>query len=72
MYNHVATQNNISILKKRGVIFIDPDKGELACGEFGEGRLASVEEIYKSVTDVLKSQEEFAGVNAVVTAGGPV
>ncbi len=49
MWNHVATQENIQILKKRGADFIDPDKGELACGYEGKGRLANPEQIVSKV-----------------------
>lgn len=45
MYRHKATQNNLSILKSYGYLIIDCEKGELACGDIGEGRLAAVETI---------------------------
>ena len=40
MWEHPATQSNYATLKQRGVVFVDPDEGEMACGEFGPGRLA--------------------------------
>ncbi len=49
MYKNPITQENIARLKKRGVTFIDPEKGELACGWEGEGRLADLEKIVKTV-----------------------
>lgn len=45
MFNHKATQNNIEILKSYGYRFVMPEKGELACGIAGDGRLAPVEQI---------------------------
>ncbi len=45
MYLHPATQENIKILKSRDVIFVEPEKGELACGTSGVGRLAAINKI---------------------------
>ncbi len=45
MYLHPATQKNIEILNSRGVIFVEPEEGELACGMTGVGRLAPLEKI---------------------------
>ena len=39
MWMHPATQRNVAQLKADGVRVIDPDEGEMACGEFGPGRL---------------------------------
>ncbi|MDR1122664.1 MAG: phosphopantothenoylcysteine decarboxylase [Endomicrobium sp.] len=49
MLNHKATQNNIETLKGYGYKFVIPDKGELACGDCGDGRLASVNVILSAV-----------------------
>ena len=49
MWQHEATQNNISILSQRGVLIVGPDEGDMACGEFGPGRLADTEEILRNV-----------------------
>lgn len=45
MWENIATRENISILKKRGFHFIEPEEGELACGSNGKGRLADVSKI---------------------------
>ncbi|OUS22459.1 bifunctional phosphopantothenoylcysteine decarboxylase/phosphopantothenate synthase [Rhodobacterales bacterium 59_46_T64] len=45
MWEHVATQRNIARLKSDGIGFIGPDSGEMACGEFGPGRMAEVPQI---------------------------
>jgi len=49
MWGHPATQENCRILKERGVEFIGPEQGHVACGEEGMGRLASVERILETV-----------------------
>ena len=53
MWNHSATQSNVELLKKRGVEFVGPDSGELACGWMGEGRLSAPEIICESVFKIL-------------------
>ena len=52
MWDNPATQANIEILKSRGVRFIDPDSGELACGTAGKGRVAAPEEICSAVVGI--------------------
>ena len=46
MWLHKATQNNFKILQDFGYLFIGPEKGEMACGEFGEGKMSSPRQIY--------------------------
>ena len=53
MWEHPATRANCETLKKRGVTFIEPAEGMLACGYEGKGRLASPEEIVKKVNEML-------------------
>ncbi|BAG14035.1 hypothetical protein AGMMS49573_04920 [Endomicrobiia bacterium] len=50
MFNHKATRKNIETLKSYGYRFVMPEKGELACGDGGDGRLASVEVIMKEIS----------------------
>ncbi|MEQ9345431.1 MAG: bifunctional phosphopantothenoylcysteine decarboxylase/phosphopantothenate--cysteine ligase CoaBC [Thalassospira sp.] len=72
MWNHPATQANIATLEKRGVIRVGPSSGDLACGEFGSGRLAEPAEIIAHVLDFLEAQDApkpLAGKKAVVTSG---
>ncbi|HOJ27810.1 MAG TPA: bifunctional phosphopantothenoylcysteine decarboxylase/phosphopantothenate--cysteine ligase CoaBC [Spirochaetota bacterium] len=47
MWKHKAVQENIKKLKEWGCIFVEPETGLVACGDEGQGRLASIEEIYK-------------------------
>ena len=50
MWGNKATQENIGTLKSRGVRFVSPGVGELACGTSGPGRMAEPEEIFKAVS----------------------
>ena len=54
MWLHSATQQNVAMLKGRGVEFIGPDEGMLSCGYEGVGRLWPVEKIASRVSDLLK------------------
>jgi len=53
MWNHVTVQANLEILRQRGVGVIAPEEGVLACGDFGEGRLAAVDTILAAVRTAL-------------------
>lgn len=53
MYHHPVVQENIGKLRKLGYKFISPEKGYLACGKVGEGRLASIETIIAAVIKLL-------------------
>ena len=57
MWAHPATQANIATLKSRGVLQIGPEAGDLACGEFGSGRMAEPMEILAAI-------EEYFGADA--------
>jgi phosphopantothenoylcysteine decarboxylase/phosphopantothenate--cysteine ligase len=75
MWNHAATQANVKLLRERGVIFVEPDSGYLACGMTGAGRLASVEAIAQAVICALAGsvsggKQDLAGETVLVTAGG--
>ena len=54
MWKHPATQANVKLLKKRGVKFVGPVVGSVACGEAGMGRMASVEEIFTAAMELMK------------------
>ncbi|MDR1695367.1 MAG: phosphopantothenoylcysteine decarboxylase [Endomicrobium sp.] len=53
MLEHKATQNNINVLKSYGYKFVNPESGELACGDIGDGRLAGVETIVSEIVKEL-------------------
>jgi phosphopantothenoylcysteine decarboxylase / phosphopantothenate---cysteine ligase len=69
MWNHVATQANLEILRKRGVRIVEPDSGYLACGMTGAGRLAENEAIVAAVMEALGAAQDLAGETVLVTAG---
>jgi phosphopantothenoylcysteine decarboxylase/phosphopantothenate--cysteine ligase len=54
MWLHAATQRNVAQLKADGVRVIDPAEGEMACGEFGPGRLPEPQQIVDAIGDLLK------------------
>jgi phosphopantothenoylcysteine decarboxylase/phosphopantothenate--cysteine ligase len=69
MWNHAATQENIEMLRARGVKIVDPDEGYLACGMTGAGRLAGQEAIVAAVHEALHVVRDLAGETVLVTAG---
>jgi phosphopantothenoylcysteine decarboxylase/phosphopantothenate--cysteine ligase len=69
MWEHAATQANIATLKHRGVAFIGPNEGAMACNEFGYGRLAEPAEIFAMIEALLTGPKPLAGKHALVTAG---
>src|SRR5215472_14474962 len=69
MWQNPATQENLAILRKRGVRIVDPAEGYLACGMTGPGRLAAQEEIVRAVQKVLQAGKDLAGETVLVTAG---
>jgi len=69
MWQHPATQENLTALRKRGVRIVEPGEGYLACGMTGPGRLAAQEEILKAVREVVQAQQDLRGETVLVTAG---
>ena len=72
MYEAVATQHNMQVLASRGVHFIEPGEGYLACGDVGRGRLADPVDIVASVLHMLGRKKDLEGRRVVVTAGPTV
>ena len=69
MWEHLSVQDNLAVLRRRGVVIVEPDEGRLAGGDVGKGRLASPERIVAAAERVL-GPADFVGVRVVVTAGG--
>ena len=71
MWLHKATQKNLKTLLDYGYNFIGPDKGEMACGEFGEGKMSSPRQIFSYLKDyfIEKSLVKKNNLNAIVTTG---
>src|SRR5882672_741925 len=69
MWEHAATQENIEMLRARGVHVVPPEEGYLACGMTGAGRLAGVEAIAQAVCARLGIEHDLKNETVVVTAG---
>ena len=69
MWRNLAVKENIEKLKSRGVRFIEPEEGELACKTIGPGRLANLDTIFERVTSHFKKFQDLQGVRILVTAG---
>jgi phosphopantothenoylcysteine decarboxylase/phosphopantothenate--cysteine ligase len=69
MWLHQATQDNLALLRARGVRVIDPESGWLAEGETGQGRMAEPETVVAAALDAARRSKTLAGRTIVVTAG---
>ena len=68
MLDNPITQENIAALKKRGVLFVSPDCGSLACGDTGRGRLPDPAVLFEAVRAAL-TERDLEGMRLLVTAG---
>jgi phosphopantothenoylcysteine decarboxylase/phosphopantothenate--cysteine ligase len=69
MWQSPSVQRNAETLKRDGVRFAGPNDGEMACGEFGPGRMAEPAEIVAAIEQTLAVKGPLAGLKALVTAG---
>ena len=69
MWTHAATVANVETLRRRGVAFVGPNDGVMACNEFGPGRMAEPAEIMAAIEDLLAVDRPLAGKRALVTSG---
>src|SRR6185312_4093109 len=69
MWTHAATAANIETLKKRGIHFVGPNDGAMACNEYGPGRMSEPEEIVAAIERLLATDKPLAGKRALVTSG---
>lgn len=69
MWAHPATLENVRILSNRGAEIVDPGAGDLACGDFGPGRLAAPASIVEAILRAAKRSGELSGRKILVTAG---
>jgi phosphopantothenoylcysteine decarboxylase/phosphopantothenate--cysteine ligase len=71
MWNSPSVQRNLATLKKDGVLFVGPDDGEMACGEYGPGRMVEPDAIADAIEAALaqSARGPLAGIKALVTAG---
>ncbi|MEM1273012.1 MAG: bifunctional phosphopantothenoylcysteine decarboxylase/phosphopantothenate--cysteine ligase CoaBC [Pseudomonadota bacterium] len=68
MWEHRATQRNLDLLRRDGILTVGPAKGAMACGEFGPGRLSEVPEIMAAI-DAAFGAGPLAGHRIIVTSG---
>ena len=69
MWTHAATAANVETLKKRGVRFVGPNDGAMACNEHGPGRMSEPVEIVSAIEEMLVRDRPLAGKRALVTSG---
>jgi phosphopantothenoylcysteine decarboxylase/phosphopantothenate--cysteine ligase len=69
MWRHEASKRNVARLRADGVVILDPDEGEMACGEYGPGRLPEPDAILAAIGGALGGPGPLAGRHVIVTAG---
>tara|TARA_A100000164_G_scaffold171374_1_gene152244 strand:- start:673 stop:1872 length:1200 start_codon:yes stop_codon:yes gene_type:complete len=69
MWEHNSTKNNLQTLKKFGYKVIGPVVGDMACGEYGEGKMSSPLDIFDTIYNFLSKHEKNKKIKALVTAG---
>ncbi|CAM4285200.1 phosphopantothenoylcysteine decarboxylase/phosphopantothenate--cysteine ligase [Paenibacillus endophyticus] len=70
MYEHPAVVSNLELLAARGVMFVEPGTGQLACGYVAKGRLAEPEDIVAAIGSWFSRGAKLKGKRVLVTAGG--
>ena len=69
MWENAATQFNVKTLADRGIIFVGPNEGDMACGEYGYGRMSEVDEMVIAVAAYFGQAAPLSGQRALVTSG---
>lgn len=70
MWHHPATQRNLATLRADGVLFSGPDEGDMACGEYGLGRMSEPDAIFAAIQAALKPKAQpLKGRHVLITAG---
>ncbi|HEY3347806.1 MAG TPA: bifunctional phosphopantothenoylcysteine decarboxylase/phosphopantothenate--cysteine ligase CoaBC [Nitrospirota bacterium] len=69
MYDNPAVKDNLGILKSRGVRFIGPEEGQMACSEYGWGRMSEPADVCVAVEGILFRPQLLTGKKVLVTAG---
>ena len=71
MWLHKATQSNLKTLLDYGYLFLGPEKGEMACGEYGEGKMSSPRQIFSYLRNYFQNKNliKNRGFSALVTTG---
>ena len=69
MWENIATRENVKLLKQRGIHFIGPEGGFLACGDTGAGRMSEPKDIFEVIKSILCPKRDMEGLRVLVTAG---
>jgi phosphopantothenoylcysteine decarboxylase/phosphopantothenate--cysteine ligase len=69
MWENPATRENLGVLAERGVGFIGPEEGDMACGEWGLGRMSEPDRIAEAIEDFFRQGLPLDGARALVTSG---
>ena len=69
MWEHASNKQNVNILKSYGYRLLGPEVGEMACGEFGDGKMLEVDEIINQLELYFKQISNNKKLKAIVTAG---
>ena len=69
MWDHQSTKDNLKTLKTYGYKFIGPVIGDMACGEYGEGKMSDPKDIFNEINNFLSNQIVNKKIKAIVTAG---
>lgn len=69
MWENIATRENVKLLKQRGIHFIGPEGGFLACGDTGAGRMSEPKDIFEAIEKILCPKRDMEGLRVLVTAG---
>ena len=71
MWTHKATKRNLKQLKQDGISFVGPERGDMACGEYGPGRMSEVPDIIDAIKHILtrEKNEPLMGRHILITSG---
>ena len=72
MWEHAATRENMAVLRERGILEIGPDEGDMACGEYGFGRMSEPTAIAEAIEFFFQTSDRLKGRRAIVTSGPTV
>lgn len=72
MWEHAATRENMAVLRERGILEIGPDEGDMACGEYGFGRMSEPTAIAEAIEFFFQTSDRLTGRRAIVTSGPTV
>ncbi len=71
MWQHAATQRNVLTLRGAGVLVLDPDDGDMACGEFGPGRLPEPEAIWARIAELFTGPDALPMLSTLLSESAP-